>query len=273
MVRTTRGRYKAFSLVELLVVVAIIGILASLILPALTRARRHSKITVCLNNLHQFSVASEMFGTDNNGLIPMGLGGHKMAREFVCPSMTDEQILQEMLSRPLYPYIKPSEVFACPEDKGQDFSRDFINFAPSLYYTYGCSYQVNASAWKYTKHPVAGTLAGKRFSSVANPTKYIFVYEPPARPVWKPIGSLCYAQIVELRYYFHWHFFTAKTTITQSELPHDGQRFISPILFVDGHAGQFDFTKALTAEPQYPIEETKDWMWYEPGRDPDTHHL
>ena len=38
---------------------------------------------------------------------------------------------------------------------------------------------------------------------------------------------------------------------------------ISPILFVDGHAAKHDFTKALKADPQYPIEETKDWIWYQ----------
>jgi prepilin-type processing-associated H-X9-DG protein len=196
----------------------------------------------------------------------MGLGGHKIAREFVC-QMTDAQLVQEMLSRPLYPYIKPSDVFACPEDKGEDYSPDYLNFAPSLFYAFGCSYQVNGGAWKYTKHPVEGTLFGKTISWVSNPSKYIFVYEPPAKPTWKPIGTVCYGQTVEFRYYFHWHFYTGKTTITQTELPHDRKRFISPILFVDGHAGQFDFTRSLTAEPQYPIEETKDWMWYKAGPD------
>jgi prepilin-type N-terminal cleavage/methylation domain-containing protein/prepilin-type processing-associated H-X9-DG protein len=268
MRRVTQVRFRAFTLIELLVVVAIIGILASLILPAMTRARRHSKVTVCLSNLHQMSVGAELFEMDNNGLIPMGLGGHKLAREFVCPSiMSDAQILQEMLSRPLYPYIKPSDVFACPEDKGEDFSSDYLNFAPSLFYVGGCSYQVNGGSWKYTKHPVEGTLDGKTSSWVPSPSKYIFLYEPPARPVWKPIGTICDAHVVEFRYYFHWHFYTGNTTITQTELPHDRQRFISPILFVDGHAGQFDFTRSLTAEPQYPIEETKDWMWYKAGPD------
>ena len=268
----TQNRFRAFSLIELLVVIAIIAILASLILPAISRAKRHSKVSVCLSNLHQLSIAAEMFGADNNGSIPMGLGGHKLAREFVCPSMSDEQILQEMLSRPLYPYIKPSDVFACPEDKGEDFSPDYLNFTPSIYYARGCSYQVNSSAWKYTKHPVAGTLAGKTIAWVANPSKYIFVYEPPARPVWKPTGTLCYGQTVEFRYYFHWHFFKGKTTITQTELPRDGQQFISPILFVDGHAAKHDFTRSLKAEPQYPTEETKDWMWYQAGPDSDVHH-
>src|SRR5258708_2141598 len=105
MRRVNQDRTRAFSLIGLLVVIVIIGILASLILPAISRARRHSKVTVCLGNLHQLSLAAEMFSLDNNGLIPGALGGHKMARGFVCPSMSDAQIIQEMLSRPLYPYI------------------------------------------------------------------------------------------------------------------------------------------------------------------------
>jgi len=42
-------------------------------------------------------------------------------------------------------------------------------------------------------------------------------------------------------------------------------QFISPILFVDGHTAAHNFSKALTVDPYYPYEETKDWMWYKPA--------
>jgi prepilin-type N-terminal cleavage/methylation domain-containing protein len=254
---------KAFTLIELLVVIAIIGILASLILPSLGRGKQQSKTTVCVNNLHQIDLGIEMFAADNAGRYPSGLGGQKMAREFVCPSVTDADLEKEMLARPLYPYLKPSEVFKCPEDKGEDFTRDFVNYYPSMYHAFGCSYSFNGSAWKYTKHIPEGSLAGQTTSWVKQPSRYIMVYEQPARPVWKLVGNICNAQTVEFRYYFHWHFSSRKSAVLQTELAGDPQRFISPILFVDGHAAKFDFTRALKTEPMYPIEETKDWVWYQ----------
>lgn len=59
---------------------------------------------------------------------------------------------------------------------------------------------------------------------------------------------------------FHWHYATGKGTVLQSELPRDPQKFISPVLFVDGHAASHDFTKAIKS--QYPLEPTASWVWY-----------
>lgn len=53
-----------FSLVELLVVIAVLAILAALLLPSLSRARQLADITVCQNNLRQMGLALQLYVND-----------------------------------------------------------------------------------------------------------------------------------------------------------------------------------------------------------------
>jgi len=60
-----------FSLVELLVVLAVMGVLAGLLLPALLGARFNSKISVCLNQYRQWGIATGVYaGDDGKGRLP-----------------------------------------------------------------------------------------------------------------------------------------------------------------------------------------------------------
>lgn len=63
--RRLSGR-RAFTLVELLVVVAIIALLISILLPSLARAREQAKSSKCLANLHDIMSASIAFSTDDD---------------------------------------------------------------------------------------------------------------------------------------------------------------------------------------------------------------
>lgn len=65
-------KYKFFTLVELLVVVAIIGILASLLLPSLAKAREKAKRAVCLSNLKQTMYANTIYADSSNGRMVRG---------------------------------------------------------------------------------------------------------------------------------------------------------------------------------------------------------
>jgi len=61
---------RAFTLIKLLVVIAIIAILAAMLLPALARAKESGKRISCLNNLRQLSLAAQMYVSENQGFYP-----------------------------------------------------------------------------------------------------------------------------------------------------------------------------------------------------------
>src|SRR5580658_5473044 len=56
---------RAFTLVELLVVIAVIAILAALLLPVLAKSKSQARITVCLNSKRQLALAWLMYAQDS----------------------------------------------------------------------------------------------------------------------------------------------------------------------------------------------------------------
>jgi type II secretory pathway pseudopilin PulG len=69
-INNTGERERAFTLTDLLVVMATLAILATVILPALAKSGDNGARTVCLNNLRQLGTASNMYLTDDQDYLP-----------------------------------------------------------------------------------------------------------------------------------------------------------------------------------------------------------
>ncbi|MFH0907245.1 MAG: prepilin-type N-terminal cleavage/methylation domain-containing protein [bacterium] len=80
--RGTRG----FTLVEVMVVVAVIGMLCTIVYPAYARAREVSMMNSCINNLRLIANAKDTYAMDNNNKAPAMLDFYPtyIARNPIC---------------------------------------------------------------------------------------------------------------------------------------------------------------------------------------------
>ena len=90
---------KGFTIVELLIVIAIIGILTGILLTAISRARESGRRTQCASNLRQIGFGLIMYSNENKETFPNG----------GATAMNDLNLL--------YPdYVSERRVFKCPSD-------------------------------------------------------------------------------------------------------------------------------------------------------------
>jgi prepilin-type N-terminal cleavage/methylation domain-containing protein len=89
-VQPSRSRRRGFTLVEVLVVIGVIGILASILLVAVFKGKGQARVTYCLNNLRQLALSLEMYRADHKDKFPTWLASlwptytNKDRRIFVC---------------------------------------------------------------------------------------------------------------------------------------------------------------------------------------------
>ena len=133
---------RAFTLVEILVVIAIIGVLAAILFPTFALVREKSRRTSCLSNLKQIGAAMEMYKADFDGRFPYAVDPYdKNVTGNTFPTGFDPQTLP-LVNEVLLPYSS-RQVFQCPSDYGFELdeqSGQRMDAFPSCYEKFSTSY-------------------------------------------------------------------------------------------------------------------------------------
>jgi prepilin-type N-terminal cleavage/methylation domain-containing protein/prepilin-type processing-associated H-X9-DG protein len=121
MKRCRRLKISGFTLIELLVVVAVISLLCAMLLPALSSAKESGKRMKCQSNLHQISLAIQMYVNEREGYLPYA---RTMVWETDALGRPDPEYLQDLIrtyiSGPTVGMGTNSPVFICPSAR-KDF--------------------------------------------------------------------------------------------------------------------------------------------------------
>lgn len=126
----------AFTLVELLVVIGIIALIASIAIPVFIRVQSKARQLDCASNLHQLGLASLLYAEDWDGYFPLYVN---VSQGVFCrekgfagqPQSCSPSLLHQILA----PYVKTTTIWFCPSDQfaGMDVNVWYINHLYSSY--------------------------------------------------------------------------------------------------------------------------------------------
>ena len=152
-----------FTLVELLVVIAVISLLASMLLPALSQAREKARQLKCVSNLRQCGLALLMYAHDYNDWLPWPSNGPNPAMRW-SKYLTDDN------------YITNTKVLLCPSGLPKEYESDYCTYGYPVYFV---SIRANKMGgnWNSTSPSHCIILADSTHSSYTDrKQRYVFNY-------------------------------------------------------------------------------------------------
>ena len=123
----TNGRCSAFTLIELLIVIAVIALLLAIFIPALHLAKAKARQVACLSNLRRLQTGAKLYSMDYDGyLLPnrhvynIGTGEPSVGWDDSmtwCAGLAPHDTNTENIERGLlFPYNRSTKIYRCPAD-------------------------------------------------------------------------------------------------------------------------------------------------------------